>query len=116
MNAGGWADGGNVGLTSLIGNSAKVEKYEFDAKEIRNKIQNYLSEFANKEDYLLQVQFYKQNPNYNMITGHAYTLKSYDTCSGIVTITNPHRTGLDIQIPEAEILPYIQRFSATKIV
>lgn len=116
MNENGWLLGGKIGLSDLLGKNVQVEKYVLDAKEIRRNIGDYLFQFANRDDYILQVKFFKHIPMYNILLKHQYSLKGYDKAKGIVTITNPHRSGLDIEIPESEILPYMERFSATKLV
>lgn len=115
MEQGGWPDFGKKGLENLLGDNCKVLEYTFDYKEVQNILRNKLNNYVNRDDVLIQVQFSKRNPKYNMIQSHAYSLKSYDAENHIFTITNPHRAGVDIRVPENEILPYISKFYATQI-
>jgi hypothetical protein len=113
MSEGGWPCGGKVGLESLV-NKAKVKLYSIDCKEIRDNLTNYLSKYAGKDEYLIQAQFGRANPNYNILYSHGYTIKSFSNADNTIVLTNPHRAGLDITVPISELGPF-NRFSVTSI-
>lgn len=114
MNEGGWKGGGSIGLKSLVGNNANVEVYSIDCKEIRDNLINYLSKYAGKDEYILQSQFARANPQYNLLQAHAYSIKGFSQADNTVILTNPHRAGLDISVPLSELGPF-NSFSVTRI-
>lgn len=109
-----WIDGGSVGLKSLIGDGCNVTKYSFDCSQIMKTLRQNLDQYANREDYLLQMSFAKLNPKYNILNGHTYSVRAYNPINNTITIANPHRAGIDIVVPVNE-LGSIQKFSVTSI-
>ena len=50
-----------------------------------------------------------------MLMSHAYSLKSFDAVNRTYTITNPHRAGVDITIPEEEFVKNLAKLDVAKI-
>lgn len=101
--------------TGILGDNCQIVHHAFDSRSIAKIIGNDFNKYLNKDDYLIRVAFTKANPQYNMLTGHAYSLKAYDKANKTFTITNPHRAGIDICVPEGDILPYLAKLDIVKI-
>ena len=113
MNEGGWIQGGKIGLKQFA-KDTNVELYDIDCGRIRKNLIDYLKKYANRDDCILQTKFVQKNPKYNILQGHAYSIKSFSEIDGTITLTNPHRAGLDITVPIEE-LGLFERFIATAI-
>ena len=113
MNEGGWIQGGKIGLKQFA-KDTNVELYDIDCGRIRKNLIDYLKKYANRDDCILQTKFAQKNPKYNILQGHAYSIKSFSEKDGTITLTNPHRAGLDITVPIEE-LGLFERFIATAI-
>lgn len=111
---GGWTSN-SKGLELIFGDSAKTARYTFHASDIDKNLRSDLAKYANRDDFVTTIGVCKINPEYNMMPSHAYTLRGYDAKNKMVTIANPHRAGLDVKIPEEEILPYISRISVSQL-
>lgn len=111
---GGWTSNSKA-LELIFGDSAKTARYTFHAHDINLNLRSDLAKYANKDEFVTTIGVCKINPEYNMMPGHAYNLRGYDAKNKMVTIANPHRAGLDVKIPEEEILPYISRISVSQL-
>ncbi len=111
----------NTSLSSIAGfsaigkNGCQVIHHAFTPREAQKILFGDFYKYINNEDYLLRIGFLKDNPKYNMLTNHAYSLKSFDAVNRTYTITNPHRAGVDITIPEEEFVKNLAKLDVAKI-
>lgn len=84
-----------------------------------NAIKQILEEHGNNSKTLLHFGLAKTNPTfeqkYNLLSGHAYSIKSYDKEKQIVYITNPHNTALITAVPLYEFSKYLISLSIGKL-
>ena len=53
--------------------------------------------------------------DYDLYTGHAYSIKGYNPDTGMVYISNPHKADIITEIPIYELMRYIRHVTVAKL-
>lgn len=86
----------------------------------QEKLATLLDRFSNQDNTLIG---FNTNPKpnakaeslldkrYNIVSSHAYTIRSYDKDRGIVVINNPHNSGVDTEVPIDVLANHMSMFN-----
>lgn len=100
----------------VFGKNCQILHHAFNPRDINNVLQKDFWNYINKNDHFIRIQFAMANPQYNILHNHAYSIKSYDEINKVFVITNPHRAGINISVPESELLQNICKLDVVKLI
>ena len=111
INAGGWA---HDAIFNLL-------RKQTTCTRDPDSIQNYIREYGNNEDYVINVgslagsDTNAMSKKYDLYEGHIYSIKGYNSATDCVIISNPWHSGLTVEIPMSEFLQYFDNLTILKL-
>lgn len=94
-----------------------------DDLEHKDLYYRLINKYSNGENYMLYFMLNsKRNHDekyvseaYKLISDHVYSINSYDSEKGLVSITNPHNSGIIIEVPIYELIQHMNDMTLVNI-
>lgn len=119
-------DGGlsDLAITSLLGYNTTLMDFIKDtllSSEDKYK-EKLIKQAANSKDLVTytafrkdpKIDFEKEMEEYNILANHCYGIKGYNEKRGTLILTNPHVTGVTIEVPLAKVYDYMSHYGMIK--
>ena len=109
---------------SILGNKADYHYSTGPSLSSEAEKRRLIKEFAGDEDVIINLGTYSQDnkpvetlisDEYDLFSGHGYSIKGYDEASGMVYISNPWQASTIIEIPIDELMKYTNTVWVAKI-